>query len=70
MNSRPLQLTLALLKPDVVAHPHILHNVRQMMLENGFYLLMSKQHRLSTAQTEQFYTEHRGTFFQNRLVTL
>ncbi|CAL1544266.1 unnamed protein product [Lymnaea stagnalis] len=69
MKTRPLQLTLALLKPDVVAHPHILHNVRQMILENGFYFLMSKQHRLSTAQAEQFYAEHRGKFFQNRLVT-
>ncbi|XP_055886293.1 nucleoside diphosphate kinase 6-like isoform X2 [Biomphalaria glabrata] len=66
---KTLQLTLALIKPDIVAHPHILNNVTRMILENGFYVIESKRLILTTSQAEQFYAEHKGKFFQNRLVS-
>ncbi|BFY99462.1 hypothetical protein BsWGS_02502 [Bradybaena similaris] len=66
---KPLQLTLALLKPDIVAHPHVVQNIRQVILENGLYFVMSKNVKLSHSQAELFYAEHRGKFFQNRLVS-
>ncbi|GFR75425.1 nucleoside diphosphate kinase [Elysia marginata] len=66
--SQRLQLTLAILKPDIVANPSVLKNVWTRMLENGLYFVMSKRVQLSAVQAEQFYAEHRGKFFQNRLV--
>ncbi|KAK3791613.1 hypothetical protein RRG08_002966 [Elysia crispata] len=65
---RQLQLTLAILKPDLVAQPRVLKNVWTRMLENGLYFVLSKQVHLSAVQAEQFYAEHRGKFFQDRLV--
>ncbi|KAH9505036.1 Nucleoside diphosphate kinase 6 [Bulinus truncatus] len=67
--NKPLQLTLALIKPDIVAHPNLLNNVIRMILENGFYIIESRKLRLSTSEAEQFYAEHKGKFFQNRLVS-
>ncbi|CAG5132721.1 unnamed protein product [Candidula unifasciata] len=66
---KPLQLTLALLKPDIVAQPHIVQNIRQLILENGLYFVLSKNVKLSHSQAELFYAEHRGKFFQTRLVS-
>lgn len=66
--SQRLQLTLAILKPDIVAKPNVLKNVWTRMLENGLYFVMSKQTHLSAVQAEEFYAEHRGKFFQGRLV--
>ncbi|XP_005110021.1 nucleoside diphosphate kinase 6 [Aplysia californica] len=65
---KKLQLTLAILKPDVVGHPHIVESIRRLILENGLYILNSKMVRLSPSRAEEFYAEHRGKFFQNRLV--
>ncbi|GFO40743.1 nucleoside diphosphate kinase [Plakobranchus ocellatus] len=66
--SRPLQLTLAILKPDITANPSVLKNVWTRILENGLYFVSSKHMHLSSDEAEEFYAEHRGKFFQNRLV--
>ncbi|XP_076440400.1 nucleoside diphosphate kinase 6-like [Babylonia areolata] len=65
---RTLQLTLAILKPDVVAHPHIVQEIRSMILKNGFYFVKSKHMHMTRARAEDFYEEHKGKFFLNRLV--
>lgn len=67
---RSLSLTLALLKPDITNMPYTLHQVRQMILKEGFIVLRSNIiPKMKRAQAEAFYEEHRGRFFYNRLVT-
>ncbi|KAK7503931.1 hypothetical protein BaRGS_00004663 [Batillaria attramentaria] len=69
MNIRPLQITLAILKPDVVAHPHIVKDIRSMILKHGFLFVKSKKLHLSPVKAADFYEEHKGKFFVNRLVS-
>lgn len=64
-----LQLTLAILKPDVVSHPHILHQIKDMIIQRGFLFIRSKRLQLTRARAEEFYKEHEGRFFYNRLVS-
>lgn len=66
---RPLQLTLAILKPDVVSRPHIIHQIKDLILDNGFYFVKSTRCYLPRSIAEEFYKEHKGRFFHNRLVT-
>ncbi|XP_072045089.1 nucleoside diphosphate kinase 6-like [Amphiura filiformis] len=63
-----LQLTLAIIKPDVVAHPHRLEEVKEEIVENEFYFIQSKIVKWSKSDAEKFYGEHKGRFFYNRLV--
>jgi len=66
---RKMQLTLAILKPDVTALPfHVLH-ARERILRAGFLVLASAEVRLSRRRAEAFYEEHRHKFFFNRLVS-
>ncbi|XP_036362588.1 nucleoside diphosphate kinase 6 isoform X1 [Octopus sinensis] len=64
-----LQLTLAILKPDCMACPHIISEIRRIMLENEFWLVRTKMVKLSREQAEEFYSVHQEKFFYNRLVT-
>merc|ERR1712038_255882 len=64
-----LQLTLALIKPDLTAQPHLVTAVRNIILANNFYMVRSQQMRLTRADAERFYAEHDGKFFYNRLVS-
>lgn len=66
---KPLQLTLAILKPDVCRHPHDIHMIRQIMLENNFYFIRTDTTRLSREKAERFYDEHKNKFFFERLVS-
>lgn len=68
-SEQSVQLTLAILKPDLVQHPPNLATVHKMILDNGFLVVRSKVLQLSRARAEQFYQEHRGKFFYTRLVT-
>lgn len=65
---RTLQLTLALLKPDLVAIPVNAAEVHKIILRNGFYFVKSKELMLSRSDAERFYQEHKGKFFYGRLV--
>ncbi|XP_042860981.1 nucleoside diphosphate kinase 6-like [Penaeus japonicus] len=65
----PLQLTLALLKPDVTRVPHVIQAIRSKILSEKFLVVRHKEVRLSKQDTERFYGEHQGKFFYNRLVT-
>jgi len=68
-SNRRLQLTLAILKPDLVLRPYSKEYVRDLILKNNFIVIKSKQEHLSRAKVEDFYREHESKFFYNRLVT-
>ena len=69
MTSSKLQLTLAILKPDITRVPFNLAKVRSMILERNFIVVRSRFSDLSRNDVERFYAEHKGKFFYNRLVT-
>lgn len=64
---KALQLTLAVVKPDAVAHPLILEALHQKILKN-FIIVRKKDLMWRTEESEQFYAEHAGRFFYQRLV--
>jgi len=64
-----LQLTLAILKPDITRVPFNLAAVRQMIIDRNFIVVRSKFVDLQRSDVERFYQEHEGKFFYNRLVT-
>ena len=63
-----LQLTCAIFKPDITAHPHLVHEVKQIIQQRGFYLVQSREMFLSRKRAQDFYKEHEGRFFYDRLV--
>nr|AAI06497.1 MGC131226 protein [Xenopus laevis] len=65
---RPLQLTLALIKPDAVAHPVISEAVHEKILENNFLIVKRKELQWRSTDSQRFYCEHTGRFFYQRLV--
>ncbi|XP_062446785.1 nucleoside diphosphate kinase 6 isoform X2 [Rhea pennata] len=56
--ARPLQLTLALLKPDAVAHPLVLEAVHETILSNRFLIVRAKELRCGREDSRRFYREH------------
>nr|CAG4638155.1 EOG090X0HUX [Chydorus sphaericus] len=69
MHMKQLQLTLAILKPDVVKVPFVLKEIRHRILSAGFYIVKNSEVTLSKEEAEKFYSEHAGRFFHNRLLT-
>nr|XP_022331190.1 nucleoside diphosphate kinase 6-like [Crassostrea virginica]XP_022331191.1 nucleoside diphosphate kinase 6-like [Crassostrea virginica] len=65
---RKLQLTLAILKPDVASRPHIVEDIHDIIKENNFFFVASKHLHLTRKEAEEFYKEHHGKFFHGRLV--
>lgn len=65
----PLELTLAIIKPDVCRNPHNLQLIRQIILDNNFLIVDTRVTHLSRREAEKFYVEHKSKFFFNRLVT-
>ncbi|XP_027005855.2 nucleoside diphosphate kinase 6 [Tachysurus fulvidraco] len=66
--ARVLQLTLAVIKPDAVAHPLILEALHQKILENNFIIVRKKDLIWRRSDSERFYAEHNERFFYQRLV--
>ncbi|KAM9840839.1 nucleoside diphosphate kinase 6 [Aulostomus maculatus] len=66
--SKVLQLTLAVIKPDAVAHPLMLEALHQRILENKFLIVRCKDLVWRRQDSERFYAEHAGRFFYQRLV--
>lgn len=64
-----LELTLALIKPDATSSPHVVQSIRDIILNNGFYVIRSRHCKLTLAEAQAFYYAHRDRFFYNRLVT-
>ncbi|XP_033110331.1 nucleoside diphosphate kinase 6-like [Anneissia japonica] len=63
-----LELTLAVIKPDIVAHPHRHYAIKDIILSNNFYFIRSKVLKWNRDRAQEFYREHKGKFFYNRLV--
>ena len=63
-----LQLTLAILKPDITRVPFNLAAVRQMIIDRNFIVVRSKFVDLQRSDVERFYQEHEGKFFYNRYI--
>ncbi|KAM6159598.1 nucleoside diphosphate kinase 6 isoform 1-T1 [Erethizon dorsatum] len=63
-----LQLTLALIKPDAVAHPLILEAVHRQILSHGFLVVRARELLWRKEDCRSFYREHEGRFFYQRLV--
>uniref|UniRef100_A0A8C5US68 NME/NM23 nucleoside diphosphate kinase 6 n=1 Tax=Microcebus murinus TaxID=30608 RepID=A0A8C5US68_MICMU len=53
-----LQLTLALIKPDAVAHPVILEAVHQQILSNKFLIVRMRELLWRKEDCQRFYQEH------------
>uniref|UniRef100_A0A3Q3B204 Nucleoside diphosphate kinase n=1 Tax=Kryptolebias marmoratus TaxID=37003 RepID=A0A3Q3B204_KRYMA len=66
--SKVLQLTLAVIKPDAVAHPLMLEALHQSILDNNFVIVRCKDLVWKRRDSERFYAEHSGRFFYQRLV--
>ncbi|XP_054169132.1 nucleoside diphosphate kinase 6-like [Oppia nitens] len=64
-----LELTLAIIKPDVCKDVNRLNAIRNTIRINGFYFIQSLVTQMSPEMAKQFYVEHRDKFFYNRLVT-
>lgn len=65
---RALQLTLALIKPDAVAHPLILEAVHQQILSSQLLIVRWRELVWRREDCRRFYREHEGRFFYQRLV--
>ncbi|XP_035276737.1 nucleoside diphosphate kinase 6 isoform X2 [Anguilla anguilla] len=66
--AKALQLTLAVIKPDAVAHPLVLEALHEKILENNFIIVKAKETVWRRKDSERFYAEHKGRFFYQRLV--
>ncbi|KAM4522684.1 nucleoside diphosphate kinase 6 [Odontesthes bonariensis] len=66
--SRVLQLTLAVIKPDAVAHPLMLEALHQRILDSNFAIVRCRDLVWRRQDSERFYAEHSGRFFFQRLV--
>ncbi|XP_010733560.1 nucleoside diphosphate kinase 6 [Larimichthys crocea] len=66
--SKVLQLTLAVIKPDAVAHPLMLEALHQRILDNNFVIVRRKDLAWTREDSQRFYSEHSGRFFYQRLV--
>ncbi|XP_056437024.1 nucleoside diphosphate kinase 6 [Gadus chalcogrammus] len=66
--AKALQLTLAVVKPDGVAHPLVLEALHQKILDNSFVIVKCKDLAWKKQDSEKFYVEHAGRFFYQRLV--
>ena len=64
-----LQLTLAVLKPDVVANPIAHAQVKRLILDHNFLVVHSRRLQLSREKAREFYAEHSHKFFYDRLVS-
>ncbi|XP_020833065.1 nucleoside diphosphate kinase 6 isoform X4 [Phascolarctos cinereus] len=63
-----LQLTLALIKPDAVAHPLILEAIHQQILSSQLLIVRTRDLVWRREDCQRFYQEHAGRFFYQRLV--
>lgn len=63
-----LQLTLGILKPDLMMHPARTKQVKTIIKNNGFLVIKSRVIKFSGQEAENFYKEHKDRFFYNRLV--
>ncbi|TMS12028.1 Nucleoside diphosphate kinase 6 [Larimichthys crocea] len=54
--SKVLQLTLAVIKPDAVAHPLMLEALHQRILDNNFVIVRRKDLAWTREDSQRFYS--------------
>lgn len=62
-------ITFAMIKPHVVANPIALQQILRIMQENNFKILHKSKIKFDQLSAGNFYAEHKGKFYFNRLVT-
>lgn len=62
-------ITFAMIKPHVVKNPIALNHIMQIISENNFKVVRKARFRFNKEKAEEFYSEHKGKFYFNRLVT-
>ena len=65
---KTVELTLAIIKPDTACVPLSLSWIENKILQNNFYVLERQENYWSKGTAKQFYKQHEGKFFYNRLV--
>ncbi|KAF2360570.1 Nucleoside diphosphate kinase-like domain [Trinorchestia longiramus] len=63
-----MQLTLALIKPDAAVIPYVVQSIYSSLLAEKFLIIRRASFHLSQKEAQEFYIEHKGRFFYNRLV--
>lgn len=66
---RCLQLTFAIIKPHAVRNPWALQWIHDSLSENRFRIVRQRQLQFTPQLAAEFYAEHCGKFFYNRLHT-
>ncbi|UJR23983.1 hypothetical protein I4U23_026949 [Adineta vaga] len=62
------QLTLCILKPDIVRSPRLFNEIIELILKRQFIFVKSKRLQLTRERAGEFYREHQEKFFYSRLV--
>lgn len=62
-------ITFAMIKPHVVKHPVALKHIMNVISENNFRIIKKSRIKFDVKSAGNFYAEHRGKFYYNRLVT-
>ncbi|XP_018322210.1 nucleoside diphosphate kinase 6-like [Agrilus planipennis] len=64
-----LELTLAILKPNVAVNPVAIKFVKNLIITSNFKIVRSKRQKCKIKELQLFYEEHKDKFFYNRLIT-
>lgn len=62
-------LTFAMIKPHIVKNPWALSQIMRIIDENNFTIVKKSRVKFNLKSAKQFYSEHEGRFYYNRLVT-
>ncbi|XP_065325171.1 nucleoside diphosphate kinase 6-like isoform X2 [Gordionus sp. m RMFG-2023] len=57
---RKLELTLAVLKPDILSKRYVKEEIKKIILKNNFYFIKSKTFKPTRDSMEKFYSMHKG----------
>lgn len=68
MDTRNLETTFTMIKPDVSNNTKIVSEIIDIILFNGYSIIDSKRIVLTREQAESFYSEHKGKPFFDNLV--
>lgn len=68
VEQKVLTLTLAIIKPHVLKSQFAWQSIRQCIDDNGFNILRQRILHMDKEMAGQFYGEHKGKFFYQRLV--
>lgn len=62
-------ITFAMIKPHAVKNPVALNQIMTIISENKFKIIQKSRIKFDENSASEFYAEHKGKFYYNRLVT-